>query len=306
MRMNRTSTVLGATAVAAVAIAMTRPPGAVRGMTAEGAWVSKYCRRDPADVIFLGDSRVSAAFAPAIFAEVLAGKNVVNFGFAHTGYSGEYLSAAERRLRFGGGEKPTVVLGLSALAFSPASVRPEKSVWHRLRREWRFRLACEDLLQPLTYRFRRLATRALRDRWRGRAIHKYSVHHQDGWTENRSPGPFDEGDRAMYRDLFKGNRHDPNLVKGLVAQVRSWSHRGVRVYALRTPIPAWHAELERRESGLDVRSLRGPLEAAGARWLEVDGIGTQTLDGSHLVAESAAGLSRYLVEKIAEDVRRGS
>jgi hypothetical protein len=247
-----------------------------------------------ADLVIAGDSRSQAAFVPEILAEQL-GCRVLNFAQSSRRLHGRYFDAVERVLDEKGG-RPTLILGVSAYSLSRNSQEYTDEA---------------DTLDPVD-RWALLhmdrVTNAIRPLYKWdvvKLLHRDTLprrvgyHHEDGWvTIERIPRD-EAAELDIYRRYFDDEKVDASLVAGLLERVRQWHARGVRVIAVRSPSSDAMLELEDRMSGLDVASLAGELQAAGADWISVPRSSWPTEDGGHLTADAARAFTSEVASAVA-------
>jgi hypothetical protein len=253
----------------------------------ERAQLIKTLWRGTLDVVCAGDSRAHQGFAPAAMRERLPGLAIGNFGFPSCRFTPAYMAAVRATLKSAGARR-AVVLGISAHALTRTEEKDEfiqEST--RPRHEVLARLAMGDFLEffaPVDVGL-----------FAGTGQPGFArERHADGWFATRVSSPVPHS-WPPDGPLYGGAKVDPRTVADMADAIRRFTAEGIRVVALRMPLPKKGAEREEREMGLDERALARAVEEAGGRWVPVDLPAHRTYDGSHLDRDSAWSFSRDVV-----------
>lgn len=275
------------------------------GLPPDLFWRMKVDWNGCADIVLAGDSRVYRAVSPEAISAGLGNCRVLNYGFSANGYCSEYLAGLERVLD-PQSQRRTLVLGISPHSLTPNAIK-ENGYLHTLRRQRQEAApATEALLagycpgvlhffKPMSF------SEALRTAL-GIGHHKkmrYISHYRlDGWVPGRQIP--ETGGQAIkrYAGIFEKNRICPDDIDGLLAAVKGWTARGIKVYAFRPPSSAEMVELENACSGLDEAKFVRDFQAAGGQWIAVDQARYHSYDGSHLRDDAAEQFSHDLARQI--------
>lgn len=266
----------------------------------ERFWVVKTHHRGQYDLLVLGDSRVYRGISPADMGTLLPDWRIYNLGYSSAGYGPLLYAQVDRRLDPAGAR---VLL----LAITPWSLTESAAANAHLRQEldrpvaerWQRRYANYYLqgLSPTT-------PSALWQHLHGTAPRPAAAYYQafdeaGGWMPSRLVPPQPDKALGPYTAEFTQEQVAPARVAALLAQVRTWTQAGIRVYGCRPPTPAAMTQLEDRLSGLDMPALARDFVAAGGTWLEVPGP-YASYDGSHLADTAARRYSRDLAAALAQ------
>ena len=244
------------------------------------------------DMVLLGNSRVERGVSPAAMAEELPGLRIANMGMAGCGLDAEYLMAADGVLD-PSSKQPCIVIGVSPGALCESAVADNAFVAARRQQPVELWLAANGgpavgWFAPYTpLQMKRLAGRGHGG--------EYSARHADGWEaffNVTSRGA--KGKLENYRRLFERDKVSPRMIAELLAQVREWTARGVRVYGFRPPAGVAMTALEDELSSFDEDVFANQFAAAGGAWLSFDAADYEAPDNSHLGADEAERFSREL------------
>jgi hypothetical protein len=130
----------------------------------------------------------------------------------------------------------------------------------------------------------------------------YQNFHDDGWVASWTVPEDVREALGPYREAFRNNKVDPELVKGVMDQTRNWVSRGIAVYAFRPPTTQAMSNLEDAVSGFNEASFVRQFKAAGGIWLPVRMDSYHSYDGSHLGKDSAIKFSEDLAKSIGENM----
>lgn len=300
---DRTFQTMGLALLGVAAFAHLKPasPDPVENVRAQEAafYIDKAHQRDRFDGIIIGDSRALRGVSTEAMTGELPGMRVYNFAFNSAGLGTLLYSEAEKLLD-PASTGPFVVLAPTSLTFQPWKRANE--MFHEYRSKARdqvwlyqhFPSVMERLqaLSPSIYVRRALAitpAKRLEQEFR-----------PDGWIATRQFPIDDLEDLEKHRQYLAGNVIDPLLVEELMSQTRAWTARGIRVFAFMPPADQARVAMEDSMLDFDQREFRDAFVSAGGRWLEVNGEGLTTYDGSHLDADSARRMSQCLAREIAE------
>jgi hypothetical protein len=260
----------------------------------------KVLWRERYDMVLLGNSRVERGVDPEAMAEALPGLRIANLGMAGCGLDAEYLLAADAALDPARAQ-PCIILGVNPGALCEAAVVDNAFLAARRRQPVELWLAAHA--GPVSGWFAPY-TPAQLTRLAGRGHHgEYSVRHTDGWEAFYNVSTKGGAEKlANYRKLFERDKVSPRMTAELLAQVRAWTARGVRVYGFRPPAGAAMTALEDELSGFDEAVFARQFEAAGGRWLTFNQAAYHAPDNSHLDAAEAERFSRALGQALAKDL----
>ncbi|MCK4628450.1 MAG: hypothetical protein KAT56_05570, partial [Sedimentisphaerales bacterium] len=95
-------------------------------------------------------------------------------------------------------------------------------------------------------------------------------------------------------NIFNNNPVSPRIVADLLSRVALWHQRGIKAYAFRPPTIREMVEFENSHGGFEEHKFVVAFEKAGGRWLNVDQLRYDSLDGCHLSRTGAIQFSRDL------------
>jgi hypothetical protein len=284
--------VLGSSLVLVAAAAGVRPESLDRGIPEPLFWELKVNASAEHDVVFCGDSRTYRGISPAAVGDVLPGLRVLNFGFASTGLTPDYLQACSGKLS-PEAEDPVLVIGVTPYSLTDNALRSNAFIDAQAdlgveRFEW------EIDLEEFLWNFRPLSEVEMHA-WGNEGARVYSQDfHAGGWVESNLVPANESAALEPYRRNFANNSMRSGTLTAVLEQVAAFTRAGIRVFGFRPPISAELRALEDLESDFREQLFVEGFESAGGRWVEVVGGEFQTYDGSHLVPESAERLSREL------------
>jgi hypothetical protein len=301
---DRTFLAIVAAAAAVLAIGLLRTDTKFAGAP-KWFWMEKLCWGANADVVIAGDSRVYRGIDPS----ALHGSTgfVRNFGFSNATLTREYLWRAASLLSSRG--RRILVLGISpySLRYRAAGRNGYQEAQNdlaRLRLPVRLARALEEwevLLQPIALD----AGAGQAGRVRALSSDYVQAFHENGWVESdRLLADAVTNGLAIARQATSQGTTSTGEVGVFVDCVRELRQGGLHVVAFRPPVPPEVAQLEDSLGFLDYESLVEQLTAVGAAWIEVDGTGLRSYDGSHLDGASAAELSRRLAIGIEQALQQ--
>ncbi len=278
-------------------------PSDQSGMAPERFWAMKYSHIGNTDVVFAGDSRVDRGLSPEAVAEELPDCRVLNYGWSALGYENRYFRAIDRVLDRQSSCQ-VVVLGIAPNNFIES--RTKVNDFLELDKMNAASIWLGRHFGALAH-FTRPVTSSDKKSMMGKSIDRYSafyrVYHNDGWMESRII-PEDPTERLPYStELTKREPAKPDLVNNLLVQVAKWRRQGIRVYGLRYPTSTAMKEMEDKYGRLSIQKFDKRFSVAGGVWIPVSSDGYVTYDGSHLRADSAVKLSRYIGKFIALDLK---
>lgn len=284
-----------------VVTAVRRGPDDYEGLRLDRFWAMKLTWDRCADCVIAGDSRVCRDVAPPALASAFGERRVLNFAFDSSGYSRAYLRAIEDVLA-PGGQRRTIILGITPYALTPAAVRNNEFERRRSSAPLRSMAgfyATQWLRWVHPMRVDRIpAELAGHDGSREQWAKRDCTYGPDGWIAMARH----RGDSAMYveqyRKAFEDNAVDTQIIGTLLRYVRGWSADGIRVYGFRPPIAEPIFAVESAGSLFDEQGFVAGFERAGGVWIHVASTGYRTYDGSHLGRDEAVRLTRTLSREI--------
>ena len=121
-----------------------------------------------------------------------------------------------------------------------------------------------------------------------------------GWMEAYHNIPDNEASELKsYARNFQFGPVKQDVIQYFLKMVREWSSQGIVVIAFRPPTTERMLKLENQVSGFDEDLFVKMFEQAGGYWINVPQYGVyRCYDGSHITADSALALSRYLASEI--------
>lgn len=244
------------------------------------------------DLAVAGDSRTFMGVSPSVLRECIPGARVGNFGFSSAGFESSYLEAVGRLLD-PASTRQIVLLGITPYSLTTKAAT-ENQFLHELRRsksDIYERLYLRPLLSMISPVQLNLSSDSKIRFWR-----RYE---SDGWVAARQDPLLPDSALRIYEGNFRDNAVAPNIQSNLMAQVRVWSGKGVRVFGFRPPTTAAMVELENRLSGFDEKSFAEMFSGSGGIWLAPGMNGLVSFDGSHLEETSAKMFSRRIGDLIA-------
>lgn len=264
-------------------------------------WRMKLHWPKAAGIVLAGDSRVYRGVDPSQF-EAALGKRTLNFGFSAAAFDDAYLDAIERVVD-PGVPHPIIVLGVTPWSLTPraASVNGYLDAVAEDRRAaipfaWeqhthRFAVAFRSFISDLPGSAP--ATRATESDY----IQDFRL---NGWVaSDQLKHQPDAGLRAASADHSHGNRINPAAVERLLRRVALWHKRGWTILTFEPPAAPEATRLAHELAGWAAQALPSRLQAAGARWVDVDPSRYVSYDGTHLTADSARQLSKELAASLA-------
>ncbi|MHB1460572.1 MAG: hypothetical protein ACYC1M_04745 [Armatimonadota bacterium] len=272
-------------------------------MAPDQFWALKYDHLGDTDVVFAGDSRVDRGLSPKAVNKELPGSRTLNYGWSAVGYETRYLNAIDRVLDKHSG-CPMVVLGIAPNNFIESRTRVNDFL--ELDKKNAFSIWLGKYFGSVAHFTRPVSAserKCMIGDPRARKTTFLRVYHDDGWMESRII-PEDPTERLpSSTQLTKREPAKPEIINGLLTQVAKWRRRGIKVYGLRYPTSSAMRDMEDKYGHLDIPEFSRRFADAGGVWINVPIEGYTTYDGSHLRADSAIKLSRYVGKYIAMNLR---
>ena len=249
------------------------------------------------NTVIIGDSRAQLGVSPGEIEAILPGSSVRNFGFGSAPLAGPYILRAEELLA---PEEP----GRIIMCVSPHSLTPEakrRNAFRIVRKSRERQLALLDEpfavgpLRPVNLPKVKLR---LFGRSENEGPRRWTLY-PDGWVAVSDDAPDPEETIPEYREIFAKHQVSAEIVDRLMADVRRWRGKGIRVYGFRMPVTEQMVELEDTDSGMDWEAFIDRFRAAGGVWLDFE-MRYESFDGSHLTERAAREFSRDLARGIAE------
>lgn len=121
-----------------------------------------------------------------------------------------------------------------------------------------------------------------------------------GWMAAYCRIPDDESKEIeSYARQFQFGPVIPSAMDILLEKIERWSSNGIIVIGFRPPTTEKMFSLENRLSGFNGTDFERRFEGAGGYWITVPQYGVyRCYDGSHITADAAQELSRYLFQEI--------
>ncbi len=279
----------------AVAMAL-RPlvPTGNSGMGVGEFWSHKKFCSPAADVVLIGDSRTFGDLCPAAMEACFSQKlNVFNFGFQSGGLNTFMFDKALAKFNPDRRTPRAIVLGVTPHGLLERSRDNEH--YHTI----------EPALPYIDRYVEPLDLTALIDRFAHRRQDMYSRRYcADGWCGMNLTPPDPGMWPPIYKAIYQNHQVSPSVVEDILAYTRKWREEGYYVFALRPPTTAEMVAVENTYSGFLEEDFVRKFQAAGGIWYAASSEGMDTIDGSHLSAESARRLSenlaRFMEEKMSD------
>lgn len=293
---DRTAKTLIFAALLILGMGLSRPDKPI-GMYPNEFWTAKIAWRHCADAVITGDSRIVTGLSPAEMQKTLAGRRILNYGFAGNWYSREYLEAVEKVLD-PHSNKRTIIMGITPYSLTKRT----KVKGHFLGLKQQSKqdaylnihfAALINFVEPMSFRDALLGLFSSLSSKRTRR--EYSA---DGWLAvNRQP----RGERRevkRYKQIYEEQLVCDENIKNVLDFTSRWRKKGIRVYGFQPPTCQQMLELETRVSGFNKAEFVKAFEAAGGIWIEVDQCHYYSFDGSHLEDRAALEFSIDLAQRI--------
>jgi hypothetical protein len=299
MNVNRTIPTLILAALMIAAAGELRPPEPESGVPTDIFWARKANLEPEYDLVICGDSRVLVGVSPEAMKETLGNLRIVNFAFNSQGYSASYLESA-RSLLDPQGDK-ILLLGITPYSLTPQALQSNmfKAMRNLHPAESYQRLQWGGILDF----FRPYSWRSLKGLLLPAAPGVHQTYYEDGWVASDLEPPDPRLQLKTFRRTFADNHVSDEVITSLTDQIREWRREGVLVFGFRPPTTAEMEQLERDLGGFEVDAVVEAIETAGGIWINLNGKGYISYDGSHMTEASAMRLSRELGELIADRLR---
>jgi len=260
-------------------------------------WARKMSWHRAAGCVIAGDSRAGRGVVPATLATLLPNTRVLNFAFDSAGFSAEYLDAAGAVID-PSAPTPTVLLAITPFSLTRFAVQANEFETQRRLLTSHLGTSIRDSLDRLApMRIDRVAREFAGRRCPPPVTDR--IYHSDGWVEMLR----DTGNESVYvqkyRDNFRDNAVDPDVVRSVLEHVAAWSRSGIRVIAFRPPAAAPIRAVEDQLSGFDEPAFAEAVARSGGVWLAIAPDGYVTYDGSHLGRAEALRFSAELRHRLA-------
>ncbi len=263
----------------------------------EKFWSDKVHSGKRYDLIFEGDSRVYRGIDPKSVSKELNGIEVLNFGYSSGGHNDVMFNEVESRLK-GKSNLKIIVLGLTPYSLTPKAQtnkhylqeknRDLKDIYNR-----RFvnpLFSFFDPIKPTDIIYYNDTVPGYYERFK-----------KDGWVESKKI-PFNpKAALPVYVKDFKENKVSDEILKNLYKQIKTWTGKGIKVYAFRVPTTNEMEALENELSGYLENEIKEDVENSGGKWINIED-SYISYDGSHLEKESAKEFSSYLGKYIYKDI----
>lgn len=280
---------------AAIIVWISIPRLSQEGLSREESFRIKMQWHRSGNVVIAGDSRIFQAIAPKILAKAYPGQLIYNFAFDGVGYGKSYMDAISEILVSEG--KRVVLLGITP-----------RGLTHRQTQKNGFLQAQEDYYGPsksnknigvISKTFDPISFKQIKAFLRGKESGgAVTVFKPDGWSATTHDSPDTRHGLKAYSKMFINNQVSPEVISGVIQQVRDWTSQGIEVIGFRAPVTQEMYVLENKESGFDEAGFIKEFQAAGGRWLAVEQGKYETYDGGHLQSPGALAFSAWLVEQI--------
>lgn len=266
----------------------------------ESFWWEKTHTQDQYDVVVIGDSRIYRGIAPEEMRSVTHGHRVLNFGFSAGGLSKELIEAGEQKLDPNGWN--VMILGVTPNSLTDNAIKNEQYLQYKhtsridnafLKVERLF--GSSETMLALTYLLGRAnSTKGV-----------FQVPHADGWIESTGNQENANSAIAIYEQRFMEHQVNSQIQNELFGMVTELKRKGITVFAFRPPTTPNMEALESRLSGFDETAFVERFNQAGGIWIDIENrFGFHSYDGSHLQADSARLLSRYIAERVMAALER--
>ena len=322
MRMDKTTgtLLLAAGMIAAFGCFFPRPQGHMLALGSRAEWIINtgmdeerfYTRKagwpaEKLDMLIAGDSRIYRGVSPAEMGKLFPGWRIRNFGFSSGSYSALFMNAIERLVDPASSNR-VIVLGITPYSltgggmywnqFNEEIKRRRTEVWERL-----FVQPALTFFKPLTLRE---LERGLKGQLMPKGIRYYQRFEADGWVASHKDPEDPEEAFSEYVSNFRKNPVVDRYVEDLVTTTRSWTAKGIRVFAFRPPTTDKMVELENRLSGFNETDLVRRLASSGVVWIPTANARYHSYDGSHLDETSALRFSRDLAIAIQAHLNKAN
>ena len=254
-------------------------------------WHDKVTSGADYDLVVIGDSRALSAVSPAILAEHLPGRRILNFAFMAGGLNPEIYHEADRRLA---ADSPgrIILVGCSPLSLTEDSALNRHL--HEVQADWLYTgaprpiRALASFLEPVQVLEFYHAVRGVRRRF---------DYDDNGWRP-QDRFPITTRYRAPMPTV------SPRLRQDLLDAVADWTAKGIAVFVFRPPTTAAGRRQRDLGSGYDESTFKASIAAAGGHWLDTDTRPYACIDGSHLSKAASCELSHDLGRAMAEILGR--
>jgi len=267
-------------------------------------WQFKAKARAEWDLVAVGDSRLYRGFSPHAAQYGLGVRaRILNFGWSSAGLTTELLDAAAHLLDPAPGRRG-MLIGITAHSLTDNEDARANRHWHTVSARAigspRMSATGADLLGRAFPSFVPSPIRSLLllDQADGSEVY-LQTYWTDGWVESQTVPRDSERALASYRKSFLQSAVAQENIDQLAAWIASARRRGIIIWCAIPPTTAAMDGLESELGRFDPVKVRKEVEAAGAQWLNVDRLGYDTYDGSHLEPASARKWSESMGRAMA-------
>ena len=290
--------ILLAAALLSVPIFLARDEMETDRLRKDRFWNIKIRENRTFDIVFGGDSRVFRGISPPHFTEEFPGRKAYNYAFWANGYGTSYMEGLEGMIDTSS-DLQMLVLGIPPHSLTRKSAR---SIHYNieLRKKKQSSFETIYMLQIRQY-FAPYTLENLKRKMTGkfRAPNYRIIYHSDnGYAESWWVKQDTTRAARSYKDIFRDDPVDEEVIAGLLDKVRYWTAKGILVVGYRPPASHTIRQYEREKGGYKEADFIERFRAAGAIWIDVPPDDYQTFDGSHLDHLSAFQLSGDLARQI--------
>jgi hypothetical protein len=262
-------------------------------------WIAKGRNSNTYPIVFGGDSRVFRGLSPKHFSSEFNGIAAYNYAYWSNGYGKDYLEGLEAKVD-SGADTRIIILGLSPHSLTRKAARSYhyleviKSsgenglIWTGINR-------INEVFTP--FKALDLTAKII---GQAKPPNTRITYHSDGWVETYWIVPDTSHATDFYKDIFKDNPVDEEVIEGLLDFVGRWTRMGIHVVAFRPPTSYTLVQYEKEDGSFMEETFIKEFTAAGGIWIPMDIDAYQTYDGSHLDHHSAIRLSEDLARRIRE------
>ena len=195
-------------------------------------WMAKGRNTNTYPVVFGGDSRVFRGLSPKHFSSEFMDLAAYNYAYWSNGYGKDYLEGLEAKVD-SGADTRMIILGLSPHTLTRKAARCDhyRDVMKRSG-ERGFVSAGMNRINEVFTPFKALDLTAKMS-GKAKASGVRITYHSDGWVESYWIVPDTAHAAQFYKDIFKDNPVDQEVIKGLLDFVRRWTRMGIHVVAFR-------------------------------------------------------------------------
>jgi len=262
-------------------------------------WMAKGRNTNTYPLVFGGDSRVFRGLSPRHFSSEFNDIAAYNYAYWSNGFGTDYLEGLESKVDTTAPVK-MIILGLSPHSLTRKASRSAhyQDVKNRSG-DRRVLSAGKNRINEVFFPFKALDLTAKLS-GRAKPSNVRITYHSDGWVETYWIVPDTSHAAQFYKDIFKDNPVDAEVIENLLDFVGRWTRMGIHVVAFRPPTSHTLVTYENEDGGFKEEGFIKEFSAAGGIWIPLDTDAYQTYDGSHLEHHSAIRLSTDLARRIRE------